>query len=474
MPGKVGPAEWEKDIFACIHCGYCIPVCPPYQEMGWESIGPRAKMWYFKQYMMRSPGDRLAKRKIVIDQRFSDAVYQCTSCGACEEACPVDIPFSKRWDEIKEWLVDQGLGLAQHRPLMDNVRATYNIYGEPAEDRDAWFPADVERSDSPEVIYWTGCAASYRKQNIAQSVVKLLKAGRVRFSILGKKEWCCGARQLRVGYGDLVRTDLAPHNIHELEKTGAKVVITSCAECYRAWFRDYRELAGNPPSSVFSVSQFVETLVKRGSVKFTNPVKKKVAFHDACQQGRNSGQYDSPRNLLKMIPGVQLVEMYRNKEQALCSGVNGGFEMVYPLQAEGIARRRLQMAMEAGADVVATTCPFTIMQLEEVARKMGLKMEIRDVAELAAEALFAPPLSSVAPAITVPGPSGGGPSQERPGAPPISVTVGEERQGEEVEAREASPQRQMSLEERQRRIEEARKRAEEIKRQREAQARGDP
>jgi Fe-S oxidoreductase len=382
----------------------------------------------------------------------------------------VDIPFSKRWDEIKEWLVDQGLGLAQHRPLMDNVRATYNIYGEPAEERDAWFPADVERSDSPEVIYWAGCAASYRKQNIAQSVVKLLKAGRVRFSILGKKEWCCGARQLRVGYGDLVRTDLAPHNIHELEKTGAKAVITSCAECYRAWFRDYRELAGNPPASVFSVSQFVETLVKRGSLKFTNPVKKKVAFHDACQQGRNSGQYDSPRNLLKMIPGVQLVEMFRNKEQALCSGVNGGFEMVWPLQAENIAKRRLQMALEAGAEVVATTCPFTIMQLEEEAQKMGLKIEIRDVAELAAEALVAPPISSAAPATSLPETSGSGAPPREPGALPISVAVGEPPQEEEVEAKQASPPRpaatpppQMSPEERQRRIEEGRKKAEEIK-----------
>lgn len=387
--GKVlpKPTDWEKDIFACIHCGYCIPVCPPYQEMGWESIGPRAKFFYLKRYLMKSPVDRAMGRNIKLDQRFAEAVYECTSCGACEQACPVDIPFSKRWDEIKEFLVDEGLGMPQHRPLLENAQRTHNIYGEPHGERDAWFPKDYKPPASPEVIYFVGCATSYRKQEIGRAVVALLRTAGVRFAILGKNEWCSGARQLRVGFGSFVRTELAPHNVHELEKTGAKVVIASCAECYRAWARDYRETIGNPPASVFHVSQYLEPMVKSGRIKFTKRYDHKVAFHDACQQGRNVGQYDAPRAFLKAVPGVQLVEMWRNREEALCSGVNGGFEMVRPVQAENIARRRLEMATETGADVVATTCPFTLLQFEEVARKANIKMEIRDVAEIAAMAL---------------------------------------------------------------------------------------
>jgi heterodisulfide reductase subunit D len=355
--------------------------------MGWESIGPRAKYWYLKQYLMKGPGDRLAGRKIVIDERFSEAVYQCTSCGACEVACPVDIPFSKQWDEVKEWLVDLGLGMPQHRPLLENVARSKNIYGEPQDDRDAWFPTDYTMPDHPEVIYFVGCAGSYRKQRIAKAMVELLRTAGVKFAILGKDEWCSGARQLRVGFGKVVKAELAPHNVHELEKTGAKILVATCAECYRAWSRDYREHIGNPPASVFHASQLLEKLIKDGKIKFSKSIKKKVALHDACQIGRNVGMYDPPRTLLKLIPGVQLVEMWRNREEGLCCGANGGFEMVWPLQSQNIARRRLEMAQEAGAEIVATTCPFTIMQFEEVARKAGLRMEIKDVVELAAEAL---------------------------------------------------------------------------------------
>lgn len=369
-------------------CGYCAPVCPPYQEMGWESITPRGKVYTLKQHYLRGPGDRLFRRKVRIDEEFAKAVYKCTTCGHCETVCPVDIPFQRRWDEIREWLLDKEVvDLPAQREVYEHVLRTGNIYGEPLGDRHAWLPDEARLSRNPEVIYWVGCVQSYRQQKVARDMVKILNAAGVRYTILGPEEWCSGAPLMRMGYRRFVRSQLAPHNVEAVAKTGAKTLVTACAECFRAFWRDYREVIGNPPFSVYHISQYVEKLVKAKRLKLSEPVPTTVTLHDACHLGRACGKYDEPRKAIQLVPQAKAAEMRRNREETLCSGAGGGFNLVWEREAAHIAQRRLQEAVGTGAEKVATTCPHALAHMGEVARRGNVPIEVIDLVELIAEAL---------------------------------------------------------------------------------------
>ena len=391
-------SDFSEELHACNMCGYCVPVCPPYQEIGWESAAPRGKIFFMKGVEMRSPLDlllRLPTRLKDLRGRpteealdFTKAVYECTGCGACEAVCHADIPFDGLWDDVKEWLVQEGYGpLPEHRPQFENVMATKNLYGKDNETRGGWFEAaGVKQAAQPEVLFWVGCNASFQRNSIAQAVIKILNAANVRYRILGREEWCSGGPLARMGFGDYVKKTLMPHNIEAVTGTGAKALVTACAECYRAYLKDYRRYGGNPPFSILHISQFIEKLVREKRLKFPKRIDRKVTYHDACQLGRVCGQAEPPRTAMKYLQGVVQLEMFHNRDTTLCSGAHGGFKEAFPKEAASLAARRQQEAREAGAQVMVTTCPHALAHLNEVARK-GRGMETVDLAELAADHL---------------------------------------------------------------------------------------
>lgn len=345
-------------------------------------------MHFLKQNYLRGPSDVLLRRKVRIDESFAEAVYKCTSCGHCETVCPVDIPFQKRWDEIKQWLVDKDVAnFPEHREVVENVFRERNIYGEPHSARASWLPEEAQLSTNPEVIYWVGCAQSYKQPEVARAMVKILNAAGIRYSILGKDEWCSGAPLMRMGYTRVVRAQLAPHNVQAVAATGAKILVTSCAECFRAFWRDYRELVGNPPFSVYHISQFVQKLVKQKRLKLTKPLPKTVTLHDACHLGRNCGVYEEPRAVIKLLPQAKAVEMRRNRDETLCSGASGGFNLVWEKEANNIARRRLEEAVRSGAQTLATTCPHAESHMRSVAERANIPIDVVDLVELIADSI---------------------------------------------------------------------------------------
>jgi Fe-S oxidoreductase len=379
--------EIEKDLYACLQCGYCRDVCPVYGQIGWESSTPRGKVYYLKQVAGKTPMDTLLRRQTKITPEFVERVFQCTSCGACEHNCHVEIEFPKLWEEVKEWLISEGHGPPEaHKKIREKVATKRNPYDEPKEKRPAWLPPEIKLSPSPEVVFFTGCTEAYRMQPLAVATAKLLDKAGVKFNILGEDEWCCGSPLLRTGQKGVVMDELAPHNVREMEKRGWTAMVTACAGCYNTMKTDYPKLTGKPSYKLFHVSEFLEKLIKDGRLKFTKEYQKKVFYHDPCHLGRHAKVYDAPRNVLKAIPGLTLLETKAEKDDAQCCGAGGGFKSAFNDMAENVAADRVKYAVEAGAEVIATSCPFCQVNLNAGAKKAGLNIKTMDVVQIALQA----------------------------------------------------------------------------------------
>ena len=209
----------------------------------------------------------------------------------------------------------------------------------------------------------------------------------VTYMILVPEEWCSGAPLARMGYRQEVEKRIMPHNLEAVARTGAKALVTACAECYRAFYRDYKDWGGSPPFSVYHVSHYVEKLVREKRIAFTKSLPQKIAFHDACHMSRVCGAYDSPRQALKFVKDLKVLEMVPTREEALCSGGGGGFPDVYADQAANVGSRRIEDAVETGATSLVTTCPHAEAHFEKVAAQRNMKISIVDLAEMIAQAL---------------------------------------------------------------------------------------
>lgn len=381
-------SEIEKDLYACLQCGYCRTTCPVYGQIGWESATPRGKVFYLKQLAAKTPMDRLLGRNPKITDRLVERIFQCTSCAACEHNCHVEIDFAHLWEDVKEWLIDQGYGpMEAHKKIRERVEQKRNPYDEPKEKRAAWLPPEIKLSDKPEIVFFTGCTEAYRMQPLAAATAKLLDKAGVRFNILGEEEWCCGSPLLRTGQRGVVRDELAPHNVHEMERRGWKAMVTACAGCYNTMKNDYPKLTGKPSFKLYHISEYLEKLIKEGKLKFTKEFKKKVAYHDPCHLGRHAKVYDAPRNVLKAIPGLELLQTKAEREDSQCCGAGGGFKSAFNDMAEEIAAERVRQFVAAGAEVIATSCPFCQVNLNAGAKKAGLDIKTMDVVQIALQAL---------------------------------------------------------------------------------------
>jgi Fe-S oxidoreductase len=381
-------SEIEKDLDACLQCGYCRDPCPVYKEIGWESSTPRGKVYQLKQLKNKTPVDTILRRKPKIDDKFVERIFQCTSCAACEHNCHVEIEFASLWEEVKEWLIENGYGpMEAHKKIRERVAEKRNPYDEPMEKRPAWLPTEIKLSDNPEVVFFTGCTEAYRMQPLAVATAKLLDKAGVKFTLMGEEEWCCGSPLLRTGQKAPVRDELAPHNVREMEKHGWKAMVTACAGCYNTMKNDYPKLVGKPSFKIYHVTEYLEKLIKEGKLKFSKEFKKKVFYHDPCHLGRHAKVYDPPRNVLKAIPGLQLLETKAEREDSLCCGAGGGFKSAFNEMAEDIAADRVRQAVEAGAEVIVTSCPFCQVNLNAGAKKAGLDIKTMDVVQVALQAV---------------------------------------------------------------------------------------
>ncbi len=387
------PEDVERDLHACLQCGYCNFVCPIQlqDDRGFESYRVRGKMYHLKKYVHPGLFSKLTGSAPEISPEFVERVYNCTACGYCQKACHVEIKFNDRWEQVKEWFVKNDVGpLERHKALRTRVIAKHNPYDEPHEKREDWIPKTAKRSKNPEVLYFTGCTASYRQQKIAADATRVLDAAGIEYDILGKDEWCCGSPLIRTGQTDIVTEEkdgLVKHNLNEIEKRGVRTVITACAGCFMTLKHSYPMYAGKLGFELYHMTQFVDKLIAEKKLVLKRPLPKKAAYHDPCHIGRHFGIYEEPRRILKAFPQSTYIELPRNRDNAQCCGAGGGYKIQFNDRAEYIASLRVKEAKDAGAEMLVSACPFCVTNLTGGAKVAGIPMPVAELVSLLADSV---------------------------------------------------------------------------------------
>ncbi len=324
-----------------------------------------------------------------------DVLWACTTCRACEEQCPVLITYVDKIVQMRRNLATiKGEFPAELNKPFEGMETNGNPWNLSRMDRANWAEGlEVPTfTDNPkaEVLYWVGCAASYddRAKKIARATASLLKQAGIDFAILGEEETCTGDPARRAGneflFATLAETNIATLNGYK-EQGGAKTILTTCPHCFNTLKNEYPDFGGN--YEVVHHTDFLMGLVAARKLAPKNPVKARVAYHDSCYLGRYNQIYDSPREILRSIPGVELVEVdYWKKNKGLCCGAGGAQMFMEEQNKDCVNVKRTLQLLDTGAKTIASACPFCMTMLTDGLKAQSKEDEVKnmDVVEMLA------------------------------------------------------------------------------------------
>jgi Fe-S oxidoreductase len=394
------------DTYSCTECGRCNVFCPTvltnkplsHRQM---NLDLKHALYADKDVILSGDAKKVEALEPLVDHRISsDTIWACTTCGACEQECPVFIEQTPRIIQMRQNKVlmegDVPAELARAYKGMEN---NSNPWGIGSDKRDAWADglditrmadvagADAEAASAP-LLYWIGCAGSFddRNKKITLAMVKILKAAGVPFAILGKEEGCTGDAARRTGNEYLFQA-LAQANVEVLNNYKVKRVLTHCPHCLHTIKTEYPQFGGN--YEVVHHTQLIDELIAAGKLNFTAAATpNKVAFHDSCYLGRYHNIYDAPRQVIKAVPGAELVELPRNKSRSVCCGAGGGRFWMEETIGERINVHRAKEVAAAQTPTAASSCPFCLTMLRDGLNHIGKEAVVaQDVSEIVAQAL---------------------------------------------------------------------------------------
>lgn len=383
---SVAELTW-KDIFdadACTLCKRCQDRCP-----AWATDKPLSPMKVVNQIgevAFNTPDANL------IDTISKDVLWSCTTCRACQEICPASIEHVSKIVELRRSMVLME-GEFPGEEVMTAMEATevngnplgigYATRGDWAEEMGVKTLAEDPEVD---ILYFVGCYGSFDKRNIAiaKSFVKLCQAAGVKVGILGKEEKCCGEPMRKMG-NEYLYQSLAMENVELINGYGVKKIVTTCPHCYNTLEKDYRDFELNAEIETYTV--FLEQLITSGKLKIKSEGLS-CTYHDSCYLGRHNDIYDAPRALIKAAGGT-ITEMEKNRSEGFCCSAGGGRIMAEEKIGERINIKRVNMAVETGADVLVSNCPFCLTMFEDGVKGAEVEEQLKpkDIAELLAERL---------------------------------------------------------------------------------------
>ncbi len=406
------------DMSRCIKCKGCTWVehtympgakfmtrCPSAAKYEFDAYGAYGKMRI---------GHAMAEGKLEWNEKALEVIYACTLCGACDVGCKrnLDLEIELSLESLRVKAVQDGVGpMPAHKKVAEKIDKTHNCFGSPHEKRTDWLPEGITPAQKADVLYFVGCTASYINKEIAQSTVKIFKAAGTDFMLM-PDEWCCGNTVFSVGLYDEAKA-MAERNVEEMRKTGAKTLITSCAEGYRMWKVDYPKLLNISTAElgfeVLHLVEYVDEMVKSGALEMKKSFDTRMTYHDACsltrlsepwtpyegkrgwmgcveprlkrRRGQN-GVYSQPRDILNAIPGVNLVEMPRTRENAFCCGAGRGTQAAFPDFSTWAAKHRLEEVREIGAETLVSTCPWCKNNFANAVKANGDDVQVLDISEV--------------------------------------------------------------------------------------------
>jgi len=362
-------------VKSCYQCGKCDTVCP------WNKV---------RTFSMRK---LIREATFGLTEIENEEIWRCTTCGNCAQKCPRDVKQIEDMRALRRMATGYGVFPTAVKPvrgISQYLAAEGNPFGEPRAARADW-AKDLQVKtfeEGMEILYFPGCYLCYdpRLKKVAQATVKVLQKAGVDFGILGELENCCGESIRKTGNEEMFKK-LAKDNIKTFVDNGVKKILVSSPHCYHTFKNEYPEFSVN--FEVVHVSQYVRQLIDEGRIKPNGEYNSKVVYHDPCYLGRHNGVFEEPRGVLDEVPGLELQEFTESQEDSMCCGMGGGRIWMETHAAERFANLRLKDAVDMGASVLATACPYCITMFEDSKAVLNYDevIQIKDITEILQEVI---------------------------------------------------------------------------------------
>ena len=398
--GNIENFTWKQllDLDACTRCGRCQDACPAY--FSGKALNPKQVIQDLKTHLyevypiplVRKPVD---SRPDMLTEVITEAViWDCTTCRACQEACPI---YIEHVDKIVDMRRHLALERSQFPEAAQEALRCLGTRSHPwrgtTATRTDWvagLEVKVLSEDSNiDILYWVGCTAALddRNMRVSAATARILQAAGINFGILGAEESCCGDPARRMGDEYLFQT-LCQKNIELFQSYNAKKILTACPHCFNTLKNEYPQFGGN--FEVVHHTQFIADLIRDGKLKLGGSGGDRVvAYHDSCYLGRYNDIYQAPRDILQAIGGVKKVELARSGSTSFCCGAGGGHMWMEEDPSQRVNVKRTEDVIEAKAELVATACPFCLVMFEDGLKTKGVEESIKamDLSELVAQLL---------------------------------------------------------------------------------------